>query len=253
MPNQEYVRIVSGAKTAVLMMHGICGTPNHFRQLLTLQYQVPENWSLYNLALEGHCKTAQDFGRSSMKKWKAHVSAVFNQLARTHDRVILVGHSMGTLFSIGLALAHPEKVPFIFLVAVPVRVSVKPRAVINALRIAFDRVDEQNQIQVCMRRACGLTPTKKLWKYIPWLPRMIELLQLCSQTAKEVSDLQVPCIAWQSEKDELVSTRSAKLLQNSGRVQVYNLPNSTHFYYAPGDADKIGKSFQDACRSYVEE
>lgn len=251
MLHEEYIHIVPGAKTAVMFMHGICGTPDHFRDLLKLESAVPEDWSVYNIVLDGHCKNVEDFGRSSMKKWKQQVCSVFDELSRTHDRVVLVGHSMGTLFSIQLALEHPEKIPFIFLVAVPLRVFVRPHTVIYALRIAFDRLDKHDPVLLCMRRACGLTPSKKLWKYIPWIPWMVELLLLCNQTGDVVSKLRLPCIAWQSEKDELVSCRAAKLLRQSGTVEVHELAESTHFYYPVDDVNAITESFINACDKYV--
>lgn len=251
MPHNEYIRIVPGAKTAVLFLHGICGSPNHFRQLIPLQQAVPEKWSVYNIVLDGHCKNVEDFGRSSMKKWKAQVQSVFDELCRTHEKVILVGHSMGTLFSIQLALEHPEKVAFAFLLAVPVRVFVQPRAVGYLMRIAFDRIDESDPVLVSMRNACGITQTKKVWKYIPWAPRMVELLCECSATGKQLDQLRVPCIAWQSEKDEMVSIRAGKLLRESGRVEVHDLPDSTHFYYPPEEVRAVEESFLACCEKYI--
>lgn len=250
MPHKELIRIIPGAKTAVLFLHGICGTPNHFRQVIPLEDAVPDDWSIYNIVLDGHCKNVEDFGRSSMKKWKAQVEAAFSELCKTHEKVVLVGHSMGTLLSIQLALKHPEKVAFLFLLAVPVRVAVRPRAVRYLLKIAFDREDESDPVLVSMRRGCGITQTKKLWKYIPWAPRMVELLRECGVTGKRLAQLCVPCIAWQSEKDEMVSRRAGKLLRESGRIEVHDLPESTHFYYSQDDATAIKLSFINACAKY---
>ena len=50
MNHQEYIREIPGAKTAVLMLHGIAGTPDHFEMLLPL---VPADWSIYNILLDG--------------------------------------------------------------------------------------------------------------------------------------------------------------------------------------------------------
>ena len=79
---------------------------------------------------------------------------------------------------------------------------------------------------------------------------MVELLQLCGQTANSVSDLCVPCIALQSDHDEMVSRRADKLLEQSGRVEVIHLPGSTHFYYAPEDTKTVLDRFQNACEQY---
>ena len=251
MPHKELIRILPGAKTVVLLIHGICGSPNHFRQLLPLEAAVPEDWSVYNLVLDGHCKTVKDFGASSMKKWQAQVEKVFAELCRSHRQVVLVGHSMGTLFSMELALRYPEKIPFIFLLASPVRVSVKPRAVKYLLRIAFDYVDDGDPVLVSMRSACGIQQTKRLWQYVPWAPRMVELLGLCSHMAKRVVELTVPCIALQSDQDEMVSCRADQLLEESGRVEVIHLRDSTHFYYGPEDVKTVLDRFQKACDQYL--
>ena len=54
MEHQETVKILPGAEKAVLFLHGIAGTPEHFRKVLALEELVPESWSVYNLRLDGH-------------------------------------------------------------------------------------------------------------------------------------------------------------------------------------------------------
>ena len=48
MPHQPYFRIIDGADTAILFVHGIVGTPDQFSALLPL---VPQEWSCVNLLL----------------------------------------------------------------------------------------------------------------------------------------------------------------------------------------------------------
>lgn len=248
MAHEASKRFVPGAKTAVLLIHGICGSPEHFRTLLPIERMIPAGWSYHNLVLDGHCAQVSDFGHSSMKKWQAQADAAFDELRKTHERVILVGHSMGTLLSIRQALRCPEKVRQLFLLAVPVKVFVQPRAIPYLVRIAFDKIDENDPVLMSMCRACGIRQTKKVWKYIPWIPRMVELLRFCGQTAKQVGNLRVPCLAIQSDKDEMVSRKAGKLLGNSGRVEVIDLPNSTHFYYDPQDQRTILRRFEEICK-----
>ena len=138
MNHEEYVRIVPGAKTAVLFIHGIVGTPNHFQDLIPLINVVPEDYSVYNVLLDGHGGTVDDFAKTSMEKWHMQVWGIFEQLSRTHERVILVAHSMGTLFSIQLAIAHPEKVLFLFLLAVPLRPGIRLMTIRNLMNMNYD-------------------------------------------------------------------------------------------------------------------
>ena len=51
--HKEYKRIVENSPKALLFIHGILGTPNHFAPFIPL---VPENLSVYNLLLDGHGK-----------------------------------------------------------------------------------------------------------------------------------------------------------------------------------------------------
>ena len=244
MLHEEYVRIVPGAKTAVLFIHGIVGTPNHFRDLVPLMDLVPEDHSIYNVLLEGHGKTVDDFANASMKKWHEQVRRVFSELAETHDRVVLAGHSMGTLFSIQLALEYPEKIPFLFLLAVPLRPGIRLVTVRNLLFFVFGKLREAVPEEAATIKACGVQPTRKLWKYLKWIPRFWELLCEMRRTEKMLGNLSVPCSAYQSRQDELVASCTRKILEESATMTVHNLEHSSHFYYSPDDQKRICVDFQ---------
>lgn len=243
MEHKEYVRLVSGADSAVLFLHGILGTPNHFVTQIPLVDLVPESMSVCNVLLPGHGGKVEEFSRSSMKEWKDYVWSVFAKLSHTHDRVILVGHSMGTLFAMQLALEHPQKVPFLFLIAAPMRPWLRLYGIVNCLRLVFGRVREDKPFEVATRNVCGVVTTRKLWKYIGWIPRFLELFIEIYRTEKVMGKLTVPCVAWQSEKDELVSNFSRRVLEKSGVVEVHNLLKSSHFYYYPEDAETVRTDF----------
>lgn len=247
MEHREYVRVRPGADTAVLFIHGIVGTPNHFVTQIPLVDLVPEEWSLYNLLLDGHGKDADDFTKTSMKKWKAQVWGIFDKLCATHERVIIVAHSMGTLFAMQLALERPEKVPFLFLIAIPMRPWLRFFGAVNSLRLVFGLIREDRPLEVATRNVCGLRTTRKLWKYIGWVPRYLELFREISVTEKILGDLNVPCIAFQSERDELVSNRTRTVLEKSGKIEIRDLPHSTHFYYDPRDQQTVRSDFVRRC------
>ena len=243
MAHQETVRIIPGARTAVLFMHGIAGTPEHFRSILPLEHLVPENWSVYNVLMDGHGGQVEDFARSSMKKWKAQVMEIFDRLCDTHEQVVLVGHSMGTLFAVQMALQRPEKVPFILLIASPMRVGVKLYGAVNLIRLSYGLLDHTDPVQAATAKVSSITQTWMSWKYIGWIPRLIELLKEMKQTEAMLPELKIPCIAFQSRRDELVSCRSCSILRDSGRVELHGLRDSTHFYYTQEDVEAVQKRF----------
>lgn len=237
------IRLVPGADNAVLFIHGIAGTPNHFVTQPPLVDLVPEHWSVYNVLLHGHGGSVENFSKSSMKQWKAQVKDIFDSLCSSHKRVVLVGHSMGTLFAIQLAVERPEKVPFLFLLAVPMRPRVGLSAVNNSLRLVFGRIREDRPGEMAIRNACGVSPTRRIWKYLGWIPRFVELLAEIHPTQRQMEGLTVPCVVFQSEKDELVSGYSQKVLKKCGVAEVCNLRHSSHFYYDPADLQILQDAF----------
>lgn len=251
MKHAEMIRLVPGADTAVLFIHGIVGTPNHFTTQISMLDLVPETWSLYNVLLEGHGMGVKEFARSSMKQWKAQVWRIFQDLAKTHERVILVAHSMGTLFSIQLALENPEKVPFLFLIGVPLRPGLRLFGIVNSLRIAFNCVREDHPLEKALRDDCGVRTSPWLWQYIGWIPRFLELFREIYRTEKVLKELKVPCTAYQSKKDELVSNFTRRVLARSGVVEIVDLPESTHCYYAPRDAALLRADFDRRCENLI--
>ncbi len=243
MAHEEIIRLVPGADTAVLFLHGIAGTPNHFRDILPLIGQVPEQWSVYSLRLPGHGGTVDDFSHSSMRQWREYAKQVYGQLAQTHAKVILVGHSMGNLFAMQIALEHPERIPFVFMIAAPMRPWVRLFGIKNLFKLAFGKLDLSVPLEASTSIVCGLTTTRKLWKYVKWVPRFLELFAEIVRTEWVMGGLMVPCVAFQSRKDELVSNFAAGVLRKSGVVEVHELPESTHFYYDPEDQQQVFAAF----------
>ena len=67
MPHQPVCRIIPRADTAVLFVHGIIGTPNHFLPLLPI---VPEHVSIRSILLDGHGGDVRAFSRSRLSIWR---------------------------------------------------------------------------------------------------------------------------------------------------------------------------------------
>ena len=173
MDHGEYIRDVEGSAVAVLMIHGIAGTPAHFRDLLPV---IPENWTVHNILLDGHGKKVEDFGKTSMKKWKAQANAAVTELLSGHDKLLIVAHSMGTLFAIQAAIDHPDRIPALFLLAAPMRPWVRFSTMLTCLRVSRGDIREDDAPAHAMKNATCIQLDRRLWKYISWMPRMIELL-----------------------------------------------------------------------------
>ncbi len=243
MNHQTTSVLVPDAEGAVLFIHGIVGSPAHFRQVIDLEERVPKNWSFINLCLPGHGGTVLDFGRSRLSQWREAAFRVFEELAANHENVVMVGHSMGCLFAMQIAMQYPDKVKKLFLLQVPLYVGLRWSGIWNVLRIPFGLIPEQDVLGNAMLDSCGIKINPWLFQYITWVPRFVELIGQVHKTAKRVGELNVPVIAFQSRKDELVSNRSAKTLRKSGKAAVVELEHSTHYYYTPEDQVRMRREF----------
>lgn len=233
---KEYVRIVDGSDAAVLMIHGIVGTPEHFKELLPL---IPTEWSVCNLLLEGHGKGVREFGVASMKTWKTQVSERLRELLECHQRVLIIGHSMGALFAIRAAVEYPDRIAGLFLLNVPMRVHLPPRTIAAAMKNALGLVKPTDKAAMEMKNDCGVAMSPFLWQYIPWIGRFAELLTEIHRTRKMLPQLSVPVVAFHSNRDELVSDRALKDLRRNRCIAVSMLPGSGHFCYEAQDLRRM--------------
>ena len=239
MDHREYIRLVPESDTAVLLIHGICGSPAHFRHLLPL---IPENWSVCNLLLDGHGRNVQDFAATSMKKWKAQVSRHLEQLRSSHRRVLIAGHSLGTLLAIEEAIKNSDKIEGLFLLNVPIYVHLPPATMLCAIRSALG-MDRYLAVKD-MLDDCSITLTPRLWEYIGWVPRFCELLAQTTHIRKLLPNLEVPARCFHSVGDELVSRRSCPSLEAHPAIKLTLLPQSGHFQYKGEDLQLLQEQFQ---------
>ena len=231
MKHVEYKRIINGSKKAFLFIHGIVGTPDQFADIIDL---VPEDVTFWNMLLDGHGGRVKDFAATSMKKWEAQVERAVDELSRTHQEIYIVAHSMGTLLAMEQAMKN-SKIVGLFFLQVPIRVAVSPRMVTSAMRVILDRIDPDDVKTLAAKRCFGIEPSLNLFAYITWLPRYFELFKKMRDIRRIIHEVSLPCVAFQSDHDELVSRRSAKFLRKHSSLRVFDMKDSGHFYYDESD------------------
>lgn len=233
-----YRRVVAEAENAVVMIHGIVGTPMHFEFLLPV---IPDSWSVYNLLLPGHGGSVNDFSRSSMAAWKHHVHDTLEEVLRTHKKVVLVAHSMGTLFAIREALGRRE-VAALFLLAVPLCPHLPPATALSSMKAAlgFAKPGTVANEMLC---DSGVRLSRNLFAYMGWIPRYLELFREVSHTKKLLPRMQTPAWVYQSRKDELVAFRAVNYLEHHPAIRLKILENSGHFAYRKDDPEFLRREF----------
>lgn len=229
MEHQAYIRNVQGAKTAVLMIHGICSTPRHFDFLLP---RIPEDVSVYNILLKGHGGDVKDFAKATMKDWKRQVRQYLEELSDSHEEVIVVGFSLGTLLALNAAETFP-KVKGLLLLNAPLSPFIKPIMFPRNLRMTMGKTDVTNVEELTMSRDLSIRLSRNPLHYLPWIPNFVSLLQLSAHCRKTAKYIGIPCYAFFGGRDELVSLRSLKSLPRGSDMHIFVFDHSTHCYYEP--------------------
>lgn len=237
--HKEYKRIVESSDKALLFIHGILGTPNHFKEFMPL---IPENISVYNILLDGHGKGVKDFSKTSMHKWEKQVSFVVEELAKNHNEIYIIAHSLGCLLAIEQAISNP-KIKKLFLLAVPLKLFLKPKMFKNSLCVYFNKINPRDLELVAAKECYGVNDEKNFLNYIGWVPRILELFSKLRKTRKIINSVNVPCVAYQSSRDEMVSKASINILKNNLFISVVELKNSGHYYYEKSDLSLLKENF----------
>ena len=238
-------RIVSGAEDAVLFVHGIVSTPRFFDDFTAL---IPADWSVHSVLLPGHGGTVKDFGKHSAKEWTAHVRAALDELRQTHQRVYIVAHSLGTLLSIREAVRDDARIAGMLLLCVPVRIWPKPSALIHNTLKGIGLAENTAELHTYY----GTEQDWRVWRYIRWIPRYLELFALSRAARKALPQLQTPSIVYMAQKDELVSLRGEKDMAVSPAIQLRRLPDSHHHEFPPQDKAALLSAMLAMCHISLE-
>lgn len=251
MPHSSYIRVVPGSRCAVLFLHGILGTPRHFDFLLE---SIPADWSVYNMQLDGHGGTLRDFTESSMVRWQAQTDLTLDALRTRHECIAVVTHSMGGLLALASAVKNGEKLRGMLLLSPALCIGVKPVACLNALRVALDKIPPGNALAAATKKACGVAPEKRLWRYLAALPRFIELLAKAHRVRRLLGLVRTPCHLVFCRRDELVSLRSARCAAGRPGFSVEILEHSGHFYYSEEDKELLRAALRAlVCRTQAQQ
>lgn len=248
MVHEAYIRLVPDARYAVLLVHGILGSPEHFRDLVPL---IPEDWSVMNILLEGHGGGPEDFAAASMDRWRSQVFSCVESLLENHEKIIIAAHSMGTLFSLQASLRWPDRIAGLFLLGSPTRVFVQPATAVNSVLMTFGYVDRSNRSFADMEREVSVRTTPWVFTYVTWIPRFLELFREIHRTRKLIPQITVPTQVFQSKHDELVHFSSCRDFEDHPVIVCTRLceDHSGHFGYGDQDLKLLQSRFVAMLRS----
>lgn len=114
MTEQKQKRGCCGDVCAVFI-HGFMGSPAQFSRLAEVARAAGSQSRL--ITLPGHGGGVREFMRAGRSAWLAHVETELADLRAQHEKLLLVGHSMGGLLAINAAAKQPEGIAGILALA----------------------------------------------------------------------------------------------------------------------------------------
>ena len=230
----------SDPRFAVVLTHGIMGSPRQFDYLIAA---LGPACSVENILLPGHGASANEYAASTMADWQRRMDSKVAELAVCSEKIILVGHSLGGLLSIKAALDYPERVVGLFLIALPLSVGISSHFIRRGLAIAFDRRGKNPEVALANNTS---SVSFSSWhEYIKGSTRIIELFIKIRRVKRTMSDLGIPVRVIQSQNDEIVHMRSVNYLPLIENLRLTVLEKSGHYVYTDDEKAQILGSFID--------
>jgi carboxylesterase len=111
----KYNFYLKGGSDAVLLIHGITGTPSEMHFIGKSLHKA--GFSVLCNALPRHCQSLNELRKVTWQEIAKFCEDDFQRLAREHKRVFVGGLSMGALMAVHLAFLYPERVAGIIALA----------------------------------------------------------------------------------------------------------------------------------------
>ncbi len=213
------------ARTGVLLVHGLTGTPNEMR--LLAKGLNKEGFTVYAVQLAGHCGTMQDLVATRWTDWLASVEAGFERLAAQVDRVVVGGLSMGAVLSLALAQRHPTQVAGVCALSTVFRYdgwSIPAYTKLAFLLPLFRRLgigrnsvfmeqppygikDEALRARIVAQMHAGNSAEAGL-PGNPWWS-IIEMRRLSAHVLARLGEIQAPCLVVHASNDDISAVSNA--------------------------------------------
>lgn len=234
-------------KIATIFTHGIAGD---FKQFGKLPSVAKAFGDVETFLLPGHGGEFSALLRTNVDIWLNDVEERLLKYEKTHDEIVLVGHSLGTLLSMYAAYKHPFKVRRLLLWATPFGITMRNSM---AQKMKYKREQTPKTAGI---RASDILSTKAptALQAVRMLPRLSGIVTFARRCEIVYPTLPFEIEAFQVKFDELVVPEtSMKMLKNNPRANVQLLTESSHGYLVPPEidyvADALTRMLEKATRS----
>jgi carboxylesterase len=224
---------------AALCLHGLTGTPYEVRPLG--EALVARGIRARGICMAGHGGSVSDLARSTRQDWIDRAAAELAALRGEHDRVFLVGVSMGGLVS--LRLAQSEQLAGLVVVGVPLVLAPPIPQLLPLVRLfVSSRPKRGSDIQDPAARARhpGLSA-------MPF-DSVRELIRLQSEVIPELDQVEAPILVAHGQQDRTARPRDAHRVHDevgSAEKELFLLARSGHVATVDYDGPALATAVTD--------
>lgn len=255
------------ARTGVLLVHGLTGTPAEMRPLgRTL---AAAGFAVLGVQLAGHCAGSDELLETSWTDWAASVEDGAQRLAAGVDRVLVVGLSMGAVLALELAArpawarrlsgvvalstmfrhdgwAMPAYTRLAFLMR-PLRALGIGRRRVFMEQPPYGIKDESLRARVVAQMDAGDSAAAGL-PGNPWWS-VVEAQALAAHVRRRLPAVQAPCLVLHSANDDIASVRNARLVceRVGGPSELVLFHDSYHMLTIDRERREVSNRIADFC------
>lgn len=237
----------------ILFIHGFLEGPDQFKGFADILRD--KGISNESIILPGHGGSAIEFAATPLKCWVEYVENKIKKLKEKHHRVILVGHSMGTLLSLNYCLDHIGYIDGLVLLCTPLRIRLTPRGALYGMKVALNIIRVDDIYTNAMLQSFNVD-APPLLGYLKWIARYIDLFALSRKVRRaNLSELHIKALLVGCRQDEFVSNRSLRILESNYPKENYTsleMRRSGHFYYIEEERELLDKEFEKFIDSFRE-
>ncbi len=124
---------IAGGPLAVLCLHGLTGSPYELRPLAERLGQA--GYHVLVPRLVGHGLQPESLAHTRWQDWLASARRAFDGLAQRHERVSIVGLSMGALLAVVIAHERGARVGALALLSTPLRLDLQTQLAFRVSRL----------------------------------------------------------------------------------------------------------------------
>lgn len=212
-----------------MMVHSFTGSPLEFRRLG--DYLNGHGYTVSAVRLPGHGTSLKEMAKTRWTDWWKHLVNAYDEIGgHRMKKIVTIGHSMGGLLTIKLALER--KVDGMICLSTPIFIQ---------KRLAFFEVLGQ---WLGKTKAADIEPAVREAFYYdkPPLPCLLSLWSLLNQVKQSLPEVKTPIFITQGSKDTVVQPRSADYIYSrtsSSLKQIQHYPNSAHSILLDGERDQV--------------